>query len=336
MVQTGSTDAGISQRTNTWAAREMLKWAGPVVVLDKLGLIKPMPRNKGVNIKFRRPNVFTAVDVPLQEGVTPSATAFSHVDVPAVLKQYGQVVQITDVIEDTHEDPVLNDATVQCGENIGRTVEALTYGVVKAGTAVSYTNGTQRSHVNTPHSLDDQRGITRTLLANKAMMLTRILDGSPNYKTTPVEAGYIAVSHTDMESDCRNLAGFSPVSEYGSRKTIHQYELGTVERTRYICSPDLPPFADAGAAKAGSGTTMVSTSGTSADVYPILFFGKEAYGTVPLRGVGAVEPTIIPVNQKDKSDPLGQRGYVGWKMWFVAKVLNEAWMNRLESAATAL
>ncbi len=60
---------------------------------------------------------------------------------------------------------------------------------------------------------------------------------------------------------------------------------------------------------------MASTSGTSADVYPILVFGENAYGTVPLRGMGSVEPSIIPVGQKTKDDPLGQRGYVGWKSW---------------------
>jgi len=336
MPQTSSTDGGISQRTTTYAAREMLKHAGPVVVLDKLGLSKPMPKNKGTSIKFRRPNVFTKADTPLTEGVTPSATAFSYTDVPATLKQYGQVVQITDVIEDTHEDPVLNDATVQCGENIGRTVESLTYGVVKAGTSVSYTNGTQRTDVNTPLDLDDQRGVVRTLKGNKAMMQTRILDGSPDFKTSPISAAYIGVCHTDMEADVENLTGFVPVAEYGSRATIHEYELGSANRVRYICSPDLPPWENGGGTKAGSGTTMVSTAGTSADVYPVLYFGKEAFGCVPLRGVGAVEPTIIPVNQKDKSDPLGQRGYVGWKTWFVCKVLNEAWMSRLESAATAL
>ena len=80
----------------------------------------------------------------------------------------------------------------------------------------------------------------------------------------------------------------------------------------------------------------VSTSGTSADVYPVLFFGKEAYGTVALRDQGAVAPSIIPVGQRTKDDPLGQRGYVGWKTWFVAVRLNENWMARLEVAVTAL
>lgn len=331
-MTTKSTDAGISQRTNVYAERMMLKHAGPTTVLDKLGLTKQMPKNKSTSIKFRRPKVFDAVTTPLLEGVTPSTTAFAYEDVLATLKQYGQVVGITDVIEDTHEDPVLNDATEQCGENIGRTIEALTYGVVKAGTNVFYANGSARNAVNTPISLTKQRAVTRGLKAQKAMKITKILSPSPDYETRAIEAAYVAVAHTDLESDIRNMAGFVTVAEYGTRKPMCDEEIGSVEDVRYVLSPDLDPFLDAGGAKGA----MVSTTGTSADVYPILYFGKEAFGTVALRGQGAVSPTIIPVNQKTKDDPLGQRGYVGWKTWFVSVRLNEAWMARLEVAVTAL
>ena len=34
--------------------------------------------------------------------------------------------------------------------------------------------------------------------------------------------------------------------------------------------------------------------------------------------------------------PLGQRGVVGWKTWHVAKILNNAWMVRIEAEATDL
>tara|TARA_Y100000310_G_scaffold335304_1_gene416956 strand:+ start:1616 stop:2560 length:945 start_codon:yes stop_codon:yes gene_type:complete len=314
----------------------MLRHAGPVIVLDKFGMSRPMPRNKTQVIKFRRPKVFTAASTPLQEGVTPAATQFQYEDVQATLKQYGQIVEITDAIEDTHEDPVLNDAAEQAGENIGRTIEALTYGVLKAGTNIFYTNSSARTSVNTPVSLAKQRAVTRALRAQKAMKMTRILDGSVNYATKPVEASYIAVGHTDLDNDIRSLAGFVPTAEYGSRQPVHEYECGTVEDVRYILSPDLGAIADAGGAKAGSGTTMVSTSGTSADVYPVLFFGKEAYGTVPLRGMGAVVPTVLRPGKPDKSDPLGQRGYVGWKTWFTSVILNQLWMARLECSATDL
>lgn len=332
MTVTRYTDAGISPRTTVWAAREMLKHAAPVTVLEKFGKSVRMPANKGQAIKFRRPVVFTAATTPLVEGVTPSSTAFGYEDVPATLKQYGQVVTITDVIADTHEDPVLQDATRQCGENIGRTVEALTYAVVRAGTNVFYANGAARSAVNTTITLSKQRAVTRALKAQKAQKITAVLSGSPDYGTSPIEAAYIAVAHTDLEADIRGLAGFVPVAEYGQRKAICNEEIGSVEDVRYVLSPDLGSFADAGGAKG----SMVSTSGTSADVYPVMYFGQEAYATIAVRDAGAVSPSIIPVNQKSKDDPLGQRGYIGWKTWWAGVITNQLWMARLEVAVTAL
>jgi len=336
MTGTRYTDAGVSPRTNVYAERQMLKHAMPVRILDKFGQIRPMPKNKTQTIKFRRPKIFTAATTPLVEGVTPSATQFSYEDVSATIKQYGQVVEITDVIEDTHEDPVLNDATVQAGENIGRTLEALDWGILRAGTNVFYTNGTARSSVNTPISLAKQRAVMRSLKAQKSYKITRILSASVNYGTSAIEASYVAVHHTDVEQDIRNMAGFIPVADYGSRSPVSEYELGTVEDTRYICSPDLDSFQDGGGAFAGSGVSMVTNAGTSADVYPVLYLGKEAYGIVPLRGQGSVSPTILRPGVKSKSDPLGQRGYVGWKTWHTAVILNQVWMARLEAAVTAL
>jgi N4-gp56 family major capsid protein len=332
MSMTVSTAGNISQRTNVYAETEMLKHAMPVMVLDKFGMTKRMPKNKSTVITFRRPIIFDPVTSPLVEGVTPATTPFGYENVTTTLRQYGMVVGVTDVIEDTHEDPVLNDATVQAGENIGRTMEQLIYGVVRAGTNVFFANGTARANVNTAISLNKQRAVTRALKAQKAWKITQILSASPGYETRAIEASYIGVAHTDLEADIRNMAGFTPVAEYGQRRPLCPEEIGSVEDVRYILSPDLAEFQNAG----GTAGSMVSTGGSNADVYPVMYFGKEAYGTVALRDQGAVSPTIIPVGQKTKDDPLGQRGYVGWKTWFAAVRLNENWMARLEVAATNL
>ena len=332
MTITAYNDGGISQRTAIYAERQMLKHAKPVMVLEKLGLTKAMPKNKSDTIKFRRPKIFSAQTIPLTEGVTPTETQFGYEDVSATLRQYGQVVVITDKIEDLHEDPVLNDATVQAGENIGRTIEALNYGIIRAGTQVYYANGTLRTDVNTPITLQKQRAVLRSLKALKAQKITRSLSPSSDYATRAVEAAYVAVAHTDVEADIRNMPGFSTVASYGTRSPISEFEIGSVEDVRYILSPDLNPFLDAGGAKG----TMVSTSGVNADVYPIVYFGQDAWGMVALRDQGSVSPTVIPVGQKTKDDPLGQRGYVGWKTWHAALILNQAWMSRLEVAVTAL
>lgn len=330
-----STDVGLSQRTNTYAAREMLKHAEPVLVLGKFGAAMRMPKNKSTSIKWRRPNNFTAADTPLVEGVTPSSSSFSYTDVSGTLKQYGQVSEVTDVIEDTHEDPVLNDLTMMLGENVGRTKEALIYSEVKAGTNVFYgaAADTARSQVNDPISLNRQRAVVRHLKAQKARPVTKMLDGSPNYGTKPIEGGFIAVAHTDVEQDIRGMTGFTPVAEYGSRKPLCPEEIGSVENVRYILSPDLEPFQAAGSSTLNG---MVADDSTNVDVYPVIFFGQEAYGHVAIKGAGSVEPTVISANTKTKDDPLGQRGVAGWKTWHEAKILNEAWIARLEVGVTAL
>lgn len=332
MAITRSFDPGVSQRTEVYAAVKMLEAAAPVIVLDRLGSTQPMPKNKGTTIVWRRARPFAPIKVPLEEGVTPNATQFRYDDVPARLQQYGQVVEVTDVIEDTHEDPVLNDAAEKAGENIGRTIEALTFGTLIGGTSVFYANGTVRTAVNTAITLNKIRAVVRFLQAQKAMPITRILDSSVKYATRWVEGGYVAVAHTDLAPDIRNIAGFLPVAAYGTRSLIHPNELGTVENVRFILSPDFTNWAGGGGAVNG----MVSSDGSKADVYPVLFFGRDAFGTVPLRGEGAVEPTIIRSNVRTKDDPLGQRGYVGWKTWHASAILNQLWMARLEVSATAL
>lgn len=326
-----TTYGDINQRTAAWAAVEMLSHVEPVLILSKLGMTKPMPKNKAETVKFRRPIPFAPATTPVTEGVTPTAQKMAYQDVAVTMKQYGRPIEISDKVTDLAEDPVLQNASMLAGEQAGATVEQVIWGVIRAGTNVVYANGASRSAVNTAITLNKQRAVTRVLRAQKAKMITRILASSVGYDTHAVEAAYVAVAHTDLESDIRNLVGFIPVAKYGNRQTISDYELGSVEGVRYILSPDLAPFADAG----GSAGSMVSTGGTSADVYPIIFLGQEAFATVPLKGADAMTPMVV-MAKPSGSDPMAQRNYVSWKTWFCAVILNDLWMCRLEVAVTKL
>jgi N4-gp56 family major capsid protein len=326
------TDGGLSTTTNVYVERQLLKHARPIRVLGDFGLSKEIPKNRRQTINFRRPRTFTAATVPLSEGVTPNATQFSFDVVEATVRQYGQVSTFTDHVVDTHEDPVVNSISEQLGENVGRTFEALDLAALRGGTNVFYANGTQRTDVNTPINNNKLRAVVKFLKAQKAMMITKVMDGSINFATRPIEAGFIAVCHTDLEPDLRALTGFTPVAQYGGRKTAHENEFGTVENVRFITTPDHAAIINAGGTYNTTGT-MVSTGLSSADIYPILIFGKEAYGTVALRGQGAVEPSVFPP-KKSPTDPLGQRGVAGWVGWHVCKILNDAWIARLEVACT--
>jgi N4-gp56 family major capsid protein len=207
------------------------------------------------------------------------------------------------------------------------------YGILRAGTNVFYANGASRSAVNTVLTLNKQRAVTRALAAQKALKITRMLKSGPEYGLSAVEAAYVAVAHTDLDSDIRNLTGFIPVAKYGSRQPISEHEIGSVEQVRYILSPDLDPFADAGGL---DGNVVLSTTGTNADVYPILYFGQDAFAQVPLKGEEAIVPMVLNPGTPSKSDPMGQRGYVSWKAWYAAVILNDLWMARLEVAVSVL
>jgi N4-gp56 family major capsid protein len=328
-----TTYGSISQRTAAWAATEMLSHAEPVMVLHKFGQSKPLPKNKADNVKFRRPVPFAAATTPLVEGVTPTAQALQYEDVPVTINQYGAVVVITDKVNDLAEDPVLKDASMLCGEQAGETMEAITWGVVKGGTNVAFANGSGVGDVNTAISLNKIRGATRFLMAQRAKRLTKMLSGSADYATKPIEAAYVAFGHTDMEADIRNLAGFTPVAAYGSRQPLCAEEVGSVESVRFILSPMLTPTLAAGSATLNG---MKSVGGANVDVYDLVIIGQEAYGLVPLKGAGAITPKVLNPDTPDKSDPLGQRGYVSWKSYFAAVRLNEAWLVRVRVAVTNL
>jgi N4-gp56 family major capsid protein len=161
-----------------------------------------------------------------------------------------------------------------------------------------------------------------------------MLASSPGYATKAIEGGYIAFGHTDLEADIRALAGFTPVASYGSRQPLCPEELGSVESIRFILTPLMVPFQAAGAVVGSTG--LIADNATNIDVYPLIFVAKEAYGLVPLKGANSITPSVLNPGTPSKSDPLGQVGFVGWKTYFAAKILNENWLCRIEVGATAL
>lgn len=326
-----TTYSGLSQRTVAYAATEHLKHAEPCLVLTKYGMTKPIPKNTAEQVKFRRPVPLPLATTPLTEGSAPTSQAMTYEDVAVTLDQYGDVVEITDRVADLSEDPVLKDATQLTGEQAGETVESLMWGILRGGTNVFYANGTARNAVNTPVSLQKQRAVTRALKAERGKKVSSKVGSSALYGTEAVDAAFFAFAHTDLEADIRDMTGFVPTEKYGSMKA-EPYEIGKVEDVRYILTPVMSSFPDAGGTKLG----MVSTTGTSADVYPIIYVARDAYGHVALKGKNAVDMKIRQPGEIDSSDKLGQKGWVGWKTYWKGFIANEMWLCRVECAATDL
>lgn len=324
-----TTYGDISPRTAAHASKELLRRGMPYLVLEKFGQPKTVDSNTGMVVKFRRYESLPTTPKTLSEGVTPSDTKLTHTDVTATLSQMGDVVTLTDIVLDTHEDKVLMETMGLLGEQSAQMVERMRFGVLKAGTNVLYANGSARSAVNTVMTLAAQRKAVRALKRQNARHITSVVRSTPAYGTDNVAPGFIALIHPDLEADIRNIQGFTPAEKYGAISPFEN-ELGKIDDVRYVTSTVFEAWADAGGAKGD----MQSSTGTNADVYPILIVGADAYGIVAHKGAFAVTPTVVNPKPSD-SDPLGQRGKAGWKTLQTACILNDAWMVRLEVAATA-
>jgi N4-gp56 family major capsid protein len=331
----------------------------PWLVFEKFGQSKPLPSNSTKTVQFRRyfldssfttgnategimgggfnpmeyfeGSNFNPTNKTLTEGVTPDATALESADYEATLVQYGDRVVISDVVMDTHEDPILKEAVDILGEQAAILIEKTRYNTLKAGTTVFYSNGSARASVNTVYALLDQRKVTRFLKRQLGKQITSIAKSTPSYGTEAIAASFVAICHPDMEPDLRAITGFVPVEKYG-QMPAWENELGKIEDVRYITSTIIEPFAAGGAT---GGSNVLEGAGSKANVYPIIFLARDAYGIVAFKGANAMTPMVVNPHASD-SDPLAQRGHVGWKGYSATIILNDFWMARCEVAVSDL
>ena len=97
-------------------------------------------------------------------------------------------------------------------------------------------------------------------------------------------------------------------------------EIGKLDEVRFIDSTNAVVFS-------GEGDSGV-------DVYGTLIFGQEAYGITRISGE-AMQNIVKPLGSGGSSDPLNQRQTSGWKATFVAKILNNDFIVRIEHGVTA-
>lgn len=333
MSYLGLSYGDISPRVGVFAVGKFLAHAQNQLVLEKFAQVQNLPKNKGQTIKWRRSVPFEISTTALTEGVTPAPQGYEVEDVSAVISQYGAWVELTDVIMDTHEDPVLSEISANMGEQAAAIKEAIIWGVLRAGTNVVYSgSATSRATVTAPSALADFQAATRELRRNHAKKITKMLSASDKVSTEPVNASFIAVGHSDLDRDIRELPGFVEVHRYGTGGALHPNELGKIDDIRFILTPHLTPFTGAGS----TSITGVENNGTNVNVYPVVVLAQDAYGVTALGGMSSVSLQVGNPGKPSPTDPLGQRGFVSWKMWFVATRLNENWMVRVEAACTSL
>lgn len=327
----------ISPKVAGKAAARLLDRGQSTMVLERFGQFDPQPKHKTKTRKWRRYLSLPPATAPLAEGISPAGQKLRHEDIEATLEQYGDIIKLTDVIADLHDDPILQQSMDLCGEQAADTIELLRYYVLRGGSNVSYANGvTSRAAVNSPAKRSDFRKIYRAFKRNKAKTIGRIIKATAEVATEPVAPAFFSLGHTDLLPDLEDLIGWVPVEKYSNADKALPNEVGKLDQFRFILSELFAPWEAVGA----SGTDYLSggeevSSAANCDVYPILCIAQNAYGIVPLQGENAVKPMVLNPGEPRGDDPMGQKGFVSWKTYQAAVILNQSWMVRLEVAASA-
>jgi len=301
--------ADLGVRIGLYAVAQFLAHAQPMLALEKFAQLVEVPMKSGQLVKWRRLVPFNASMEQLVEGITPSPTGVVYEDVSSTIAQYGAWIPFTDILIETHEDDNLRQFTMGAGEQAALTKERILWNTLVAGTNVAYSGAaTSRATVQAPIDLGDVQLATRALKVAMAKPITKIITASEKISTQPVAPGYVAFGHTNLEQDIRAVSGFVPREHYSdSTKLLHDMEIGKVQDVRFILLPHLTYFAGAGAAV----TTGILHNGTNVDVYPVVFFGQDAFAATALKGRSSANVVVKnPKMGETYEDPLGQRGYV--------------------------
>ncbi len=325
----------ISPRTAAFASKTLLERGMHIGIAERFGQTRELPRRSSRTIKFRRFTNLAMATTPLAEGVTPPGSKLVAEDVVITLEQFGDFVEITDVIEDTHEDPVLNETMGLLGEQAFETLETIRFQKLGAGTQAWYmeaagTAGANRAAITGDPAVANfyksLRFIHQLFQRNKGSMIANILSATPNIGTVPIQSAYFGMCHSDLEHDFRDNTKFKPVETYPDSMRALKGEIGSIEHFRIMTSPLAEIWPGEGNGTPG---TLRATGG-NVDVYPIQLFCKNSYAIVPLRGKNSVTPMVLNPGRPRGGDPLGQRGTAGWKTYHTAGILNESWFYRIE------
>ena len=235
-----NTYSGVSYQAQTFYDKNLLKRLLPSLQFMKYGQKKPIPKNEGATVNYRRFTRLTPATTPLQEGVTPNGRLAAVEAVTATVQGYGDYIITTDLLDMAGIDPVVTEMTDVLGEQAGETLDEVVRDVVGAGTNVYYVGGgVARNTVAAANIFDGAtaRRIRRIMMRN-------------NVKPLPGKGGaaFVAFIHPDAAYDIQGDAAWVNAKHYASPEAIENGEIGMLYGVRYIETTKAPVYDNAGVA----------------------------------------------------------------------------------------
>lgn len=311
-TETGS----LSAEMKTFYEKRLLDQAEPLLVHNQFGDKYPIPANNGKKIEFRKYSALPKALTALTEGVTPAGNSLTVTTVEGTVKQYGDWIQLSDMLQMTAIDNNVVQATKLLSSQAGRTLDTVTREVLAGGTNVIYApkvvDGAE-TEVLSRSTLTPECVLTPFVVMRAAATLEAM-------NTPKINGSYVLIIHPYCRETLQESPGWVDVVKYKEGNNTFSGEIGKIGDVRVVTTSEAKVINDS--------TCPVVEESTYYSVFTSLLLGANAYGVTELEN-GGLQHIVKQLGYGE--DPLNQRSSCGWKATSVAVRLCEEYMVRIES-----
>ena len=304
-VQTTLLD-GLSAEMKTFYDMTLIDEASANLVHDQFGQKRPIPKNGGKTIEFRKFAPLAKATTPLTEGVTPDGKSLSVSTITATVSQYGDFITQSDVLELTALDNTILEATKLLGRQAGVTLDTVVRNVMQSGTNVTYcpkVSGGVETAVTTRSGLDDTCQLT-------VKVLQQVVAKLRGQNAPTINGKYVAIIHPYVAYDLMRDPEWIDAHKYTDSTALFEGEIGEIAGIRFVQTTEAKIY--------------------EGGVFGTLVLGDGAYGVTEVTG-GGLQTIVKQKGSAGTADPLDQRSSVGWKAIKTAELLIPQYLVRVES-----
>lgn len=284
----------LSPEMKTYYHDTLIDNAEPNLVYDQFGSQYPIPAHGGKTIEFRKYSPLPKALTPITEGVTPKGNKLNVTTLTATIQQYGDYIEISDILETTAIDRNLQEATNLLGSQAGRTMDTVTREVVCAGTNKMFAPKVDASGAKTEVLLradvTKECGLTPAVIRKAVAKLKRM-------NAVPINGSFVCIIHPDVTCDLTGDEEWIEAHKYAKPDEIYNGEIGRLAGVRFVESTEAkvigPGWIFGSAGNGGvSRLTIASVSGTTATVQEAISAAQASELTARISGGETVKAYI--------------------------------------------
>ena len=293
----------LSAEMKTFYDMTLIDEAQSNLVHDQFGQKRPIPKNGGKTIEFRKFAPLAKALTPITEGVTPDGKSLEVSTITAEVAQYGDYITQSDVLELTSLDNTILEATKLLGRQAGVTLDTVVRDILHETTNVTYCSKADGTAVTSRAGLDNTCQLT-------VKMVQKVVAKLRAQNAPTIGGKYVAIIHPYVAYDLMRDPEWIDAHKYTTSTNLYEGEIGEIAGVRFVQTTEAKIY--------------------EGGVFGSLFIAEGAYGVTEITG-GGLQTIVKQKGSAGTADPLDQRSSVGWKAIKTAELLIPQYLVRVES-----